>query len=237
MTTTHAAPPTLGEWIDRKLRSAILSGELAPGERLVVAALADRWQVSPTPLREAFQRLAAAGLVELTSQRGARVTAVSAKEMHEIYELRELLEPLALERSLSRADDSWRQLVGDTYERLIAALRTEDIDLLELEEHHRAFHRALLSGCDSDWLLRMIDWLSEHSVRYRLLSLVPRGGHDEVVGEHERLRDACLDGDSTAAISHLRRHLGLTVESIADQVNDNIEKAEPTSRTIQGGKT
>jgi len=216
--------------VDRKLRSAILSGELAPGDRLVVATLAERWQVSPTPLREAFQRLAADGLVELTSQRGARVSPVSLREMREIYELREMLEPLALERSLARADDAWRCLVGETYGHLIDALMSEDTDMVELEDHHRTFHQALLSRCDSEWLLRVINWLSEHSVRYRLLSLVPRGGPDEVAAEHERLFDACLNGNAGRAIDHLRHHLQLTVESITDQTLEGIDERELSRR-------
>lgn len=223
--------------MDRKLRSAILSGELAPGDRLVVATLAERWQVSPTPLREAFQRLAADGLVELTSQRGARVSPVSMKEMLEIYELREMLEPLALERSLVRADDGWRRLVGETYQHLIEALRAEHTDMVELEDHHRVFHQALLSRCDSEWLLRVISWLSEHSVRYRLLSLAPRGGPEEVVAEHERLFEACTNGNADRAINHLRHHLRLTVESISDQTREGIDKREPTSQSIRGGTT
>lgn len=221
---TQNVPSTRGEWVERKLRSAILSGELAPGDRLVVATLVERWQVSPTPLREAFQRLAADGLVELTSQRGARVSPVSMKEMLEIYELRELLEPLALERSLARADDDWRRLVGESYQHLTDALRSEDTDMMELEDHHWVFHQALLSRCDSQWLLRVISWLSEHSVRYRLLSLAPRGGPKEVAAEHEQLLDACLNGNADHAISSLLHHLRLTVESITDQTRERIDK-------------
>ena len=62
MTATPA--PTRADWVDARLRSDILSGALPPGERLVVADLADRYGVSPTPLREALRRLAAEGLVE-----------------------------------------------------------------------------------------------------------------------------------------------------------------------------
>src|SRR5690606_5064419 len=68
-----AEPLTRTEWIDRQLRAAILTNELAPGEKLVTTALAERWQVSPTPLRESLKRLAAEGLVELTPHGSARV--------------------------------------------------------------------------------------------------------------------------------------------------------------------
>ena len=67
------APGTRADWAHQRLKAAILTGELAPGTKLVVDELSQRWAVSPTPLREAFQRLGGHGLVELTSQRGARV--------------------------------------------------------------------------------------------------------------------------------------------------------------------
>jgi GntR family transcriptional regulator, carbon starvation induced regulator len=213
-------PPTRSEWVDQRLREAILSGNLEPGERLVVSALSERWQVSPTPLREAFQRLAADGLVELAPQRGARVTPVSVTDLLEVYELREILEPLALRRSLERTDPSWRQSVTESYERLVDSLRNRPHDLLEMEEKHRQFHGALLSRCESSWLLRLVSTLAEHSVRYRLLSITPRGGPEEVIGEHERLLQASLAGDIEKAVVHLTRHLQLTVESLAQSETD-----------------
>ena len=69
----ETAPQTRSDWVYERLKHAIVSGELTPGARLVAAELAQRWALSPTPLREAFQRLEGVGLVELSSQRGARV--------------------------------------------------------------------------------------------------------------------------------------------------------------------
>jgi DNA-binding GntR family transcriptional regulator len=76
------APQTRVNWVYERLKRAIVSGELPPGTRLVAAELAQRWALSPTPLREAFQRLEAVGLVEMNSQRGARVAAVERPSAH-----------------------------------------------------------------------------------------------------------------------------------------------------------
>ena len=73
MSTAPTTPPTRAEWVDTQLRRAILSGEFAPGEKLRAEHLADRWGVSPTPLRETFMRLAGEGFVIIEPQRGARV--------------------------------------------------------------------------------------------------------------------------------------------------------------------
>ena len=69
MTAIEVSPPTRGEWVVERLRAAIVVGELPPGSRLRTAELAARFGVSPTPLREALQRLAAEGLVELLPHR------------------------------------------------------------------------------------------------------------------------------------------------------------------------
>lgn len=222
----RGVPPTRSQWVDEKLRAAILSGELAPGEKLVVANLVDKWQVSPTPLREALQRLAGTGLVELVPQRGARVAPVSTQDMLEVYELRELLEPLALRRSLTRADARWRRRVDEAFVKLIDVLDHKPDEVLEMEERHRAFHQALLSSCESTWLLRLVDMLAEHSIRYRQLSIAPRGGPEEVKHEHERLYQAAIEGRHQEAVDLLTNHLRLTVESLSGASSDDDESQE-----------
>src|SRR5215467_4679831 len=88
------------EWAEERLRSTIVSGELAPGARVRVEELASRWDVSPTPLREAVRTLAGEGLITLQPQRGARVAEVSAAEMEDLYATRLFLEPVVLRLSL-----------------------------------------------------------------------------------------------------------------------------------------
>ena len=82
---TDNPPRTRAEFVDRMLREAIVTGDLGPGERLQVSSLGERWSVSPTPLREAFQRLAVEGLLELTPQRGARVAPLSIEDALEVH--------------------------------------------------------------------------------------------------------------------------------------------------------
>src|SRR5262245_20469343 len=101
-------PATRSDWAEERLRVAILQGELEPGQRLQANDLAERWELSATPLREAFQRLASDGLLEMLPQRGARVTDVSVDDAAQIYELRLLLEPLCLRHSLEESDDAHR---------------------------------------------------------------------------------------------------------------------------------
>ena len=104
-------PATRSEWADQQLRRAILRGDFAPGEVLKISALEKQLNVSATPLREALRNLATDGLVELHSHGSARVASVDTAEAVELYEIRLLLEPSALERSVAKGDADYRARV------------------------------------------------------------------------------------------------------------------------------
>jgi len=196
------------EWAERRLRTTIVSGELAPGARIRVEDLAAAWDVSPTPLREAVRTLAGEGLIVLRPQRGARVADVSAAETLDVYATRILLEPMVLRLSLERADDRWRQALRaawDGLERMHAAAPQTPLDL---EPAHAGFHDALLAACDSPSLLRICAQLATQSLRYSVL----HGSDAERIGkgrgEHRALYRAALAGDEPQAVTVLAAHLG-----------------------------
>jgi DNA-binding GntR family transcriptional regulator len=222
-----AAPTTRADWAHTRLKAAILTGELAPGTKLVTDELAARWSVSPTPLREAFQRLGGHGLVELTSQRGARVAPFSLDEAAELYELRLLLEPQALRASLAASDAAHRAEVRTAHARYDAALHADPMDPVELADAHVAFHASLLARCPSAWMRRMVALLADHSQRYQLLgaSRYRRGSDPE--REHLALRDAAVRGQVDRAVDILVRHLDGTLRAVRATIE---AAATPTRR-------
>src|SRR5262245_39856535 len=117
------------DWVADELRRAIMARDFEPGERLSATVLAEKYKVSPTPLREAFARLAGEGWVAYQPQRGVRVADVSVIEMLEIYELREILEPLAVRRSTSAGDDAWRERLQRSFEEMEALSGAEPAGL------------------------------------------------------------------------------------------------------------
>ena len=223
----HRAPPSRTDWVTERLRDAILRGELHPGDRLLISHLRERWAISQTPLREAVQRLAAEGWVVQTSQRGARVASVSIAEMHELYELRLLLEPMALERALAHVTDQELRAADAAFDELRVALAKDPIDFAEEELIHRRFHAELRSACDSQWLLRLVDTLTDHCARYRTLSWVLRGGSRAVLDEHADLLDAFRRRDVPTAVRLCRKHIQLT----HDAVNSLAQPEIPLVRT------
>lgn len=202
-----AEPLTRAQWVDRRLREAILSGELAPDERLITATLVERFSVSPTPLREALQRLAAEGLVEISPQRGARVAALSATDWTEIIELRELLEPVALRDSFDHASpDSL-----DRMERARGALRdilaSASATPLQVAIANRDLHDALLSEATSRQLTRTIAVLTAQSMRYHVLALGDGAGTNLVLEHGAGLRSTLSHKDAERGCETLTAHL------------------------------
>ena len=218
--TESPQPKTRADWVDHKLREAILSGEFQPGQRLQTAELGKRWSVSPTPLREAFQRLAAEGLLELVPQRGARVAGVTLTDAYEVHELRSILEPVALRSSMEHGDDVWRAELTAAREALDRELKRSKPDRGAVEAAHRAYHQALLSRCSSHWMLRILDLLNSQVIRYWTLGTAPRRDTDAVIAEHERLHEVVMSGKVEVATAELAAHLQHALHSVLERIDE-----------------
>jgi GntR family carbon starvation induced transcriptional regulator len=205
---------TLAAQVEEAIRLDIIAGILEPGQRLRAAELTKQYGVSATPLREALQRLAAQNLIELGPRLGATVAPISESELHDIYDMRQLLEGEALERSVKSGGDQWKQSVHQAYEALEQAAARDTgqspADILAWSSVHRAFHDSLFQACGSEWLLRFVAILSDHSQRYRMLSR--RRSSRPTSEEHKAIFDAAMAGDAAKARDALRVHLAKTVD-------------------------
>ena len=213
---SQAAPATRSDWVEERLRLAILQGELEPGQRLHANDLAQRWDVSATPLREAFQRLASDGLVEMLPQRGARVADLSTDEAAQIYELRLLLEPRCLRQSLEASDDEHRREIEAAFEGFRSATTLE-----QSVEAHARFHATLLSRCPSPWLLRFTMQLADASRLFQVASVArPARRHPKT--EHRALLDAAVRGDIERCVTLQEEHLRRTLVFIGGAAGSRI---------------
>ena len=197
-------PPTLTEWADQQLRASILQGDFGPGDTLVISTLAEQLGLSATPLREALRKLAAEGLVVLQSHGSARVAEVDLQEANEIYELRLILEPMALERAVAAGDAGYRERIEEAW----TSLNAERIAPASV---HATFHRALLSTCDSAWLLQLATMLSDRAGLMMTIGLPDRPSDYKTAEAHRTLMELATAGDATGAAEELRRHLSTTL--------------------------
>jgi DNA-binding GntR family transcriptional regulator len=201
-----------------QLRRDLLGGELEPGVKLAIEALAERYETSATPLREALNRLVSDGLVERREQRGFVVAAISERDLTEITKTRCWLEEVALRESIAARNTEWEEALVLAHHRLAKTPRSLSADTFhdnpEWEPLHRAFHRALISGCGSRWLLNFCDQLADQHHRYRRLSAPRAFAKRGVNSEHQQLVQAALGGHADAAVALLRGHFERTARII-----------------------
>jgi GntR family carbon starvation induced transcriptional regulator len=212
---------TLTEQIADALRKDIIDGSFAPGQRLTTAELTVRYRVSATPLREALQHLAAQGMVDIDPRLGASVPPISRAHLRDTYVVREMLEVAAVTRSIERADTAWAARLGELFVEFQEAVAKSDRNagVLSWSAAHRAFHEGLMANCDSPWLKSLINVITDHSERYRMLSA--RLGVRDPIAEHAAIYQAAVSLDVDAAAAALKQHLQLTVEV--------LERALPVS--------
>lgn len=201
----------IADEIYEDLYAEIMSGQLAPGDRLRQVDLAERFETSQTPVREAIARLASEGIVDLRPHRGAEVAKLSRREIREVYDLRLLLEPHAVGLTA--------ELAGKEEAARIAALAEPDPSVtseLELFERNRRFHHALYEPCGNRRLVQILDslWSSVTAVRmFELYAARP----DEVAAmhdEHRAIAEAVAARNGTKASALLRAHLAVAQDEL-----------------------
>ena len=203
-----------------QLRADLLGGELEPASKLAIEALAERYATSATPLREALNRLVSDGLVERREQRGFVVAGISEQDLAEITQARCWLEAIALRESMAARSTAWEEALVLAHHRLARTPRSlsdsQFEDNPDWEPLHRAFHRALISGCGSRWLLSFCEQLADQHHRYRRLSAPRAFAKREVKSEHQQLLEAALAGRADEAVALLCQHFERTARIIRD---------------------
>ena len=211
---------TLTSAIYARLRADILGGRLRPSEKLLIAPLGRRFDVSLAAVREALSRLVADGLVVAEDQRGFRVSPLSLADLNDVTNTRIELECLALRRSIARGDPEWRARLLAAWHNLQSVPHTSPDDRSRHSEAwslmHGRFHAALVAACGLEWLLRFRAILYEQSERYRRLGLAADPTSRNVHEEHKRIVEAALAGDADAAVAGLAAHFERTANSIIE---------------------
>ncbi|HEY9523777.1 MAG TPA: GntR family transcriptional regulator, partial [Thermopolyspora sp.] len=194
-----AGTTSLTDQVMQAVREAIHSGELRPGELYSVYRLAERLQVSRTPVREAMLRLAEAGMIRFERSRGFRVLRRDPKEIAEVFHLRLLLEVPAARLAARRADDS----LIDALRAELAAMRqaAEDHDEPRFMRHDNAFHTLLLTAGANRKLVDVVGNLRDATIALGASTVDRSRSLADIADEHEPILTALAarDADATAA--------------------------------------
>jgi DNA-binding GntR family transcriptional regulator len=204
----------------------IVTGEIAPGEKLKIEALKTRLEAGTAPIREALSLLTSDQLVERIDQRGFRAAPSSKAQFHEILKLRCVLDVMALRQSIANATPEWQEDLVLRLHRLTRAKRDEGGDAFE--NRHKAFHMALLANCGSPILLKLCDQLYDLNIRYRYLAgeAIDYGARD-IAAEHAEMMAAILDHDADRAATSLVAHYQATGRFLARMRSKSTRSKSP----------
>lgn len=186
------------------LREQIFSGELPPGARLSVPALAETLEVSRSPVRDAVLRLTRERLASEEPHRGAVVASVGPADLAAIYQVREVLEGLAarlaVENSGRRLFDQLRAVLEDHQEAVEAA------DLNRHFKQDMQFHALIRRACGNPDVVRLLDDV-QTQIRLAMRTTTITGGPRHAVADHRDILAAMESGDPDAAEVAARRHI------------------------------
>ncbi|HET8845916.1 MAG TPA: GntR family transcriptional regulator [Ktedonobacteraceae bacterium] len=192
------------------LRDAIIRGELAPGKRLLLEELGQKYSLSLTPIREAIPILESEGFVVQLPHKGAVVAQMDREEIRELYAIRSAMESLATLEGVPRLND--KDLAD--MERLLAALEAFQGSWEAFLDLDRSFHLVPYRAAGSQRWVETIQTLWGRSKRYMLIGVSSDTLADFVREDHRQLLRYCLKRESAQAEAIIRTHLKRTEEHL-----------------------
>lgn len=201
---------TLHEQTYQALRESILSGELAPGDRLIEAQLAEQLQVSRTPIREAIRQLQREELVTADDVGWLRVATVSASEARHLYDCRIALETLAVTEACSKATALHLQQLQDLIsqaERLAEQDPSSSDRAMQPLEIDYLFHRTLAQSSGNTYLVSLLDQVFGKMALLRVHTTYHNPDVLEIRTEHKLIYEAIAHRNCEAAVQAIQSHL------------------------------
>ncbi|MFK0243907.1 GntR family transcriptional regulator [Amycolatopsis azurea] len=218
MSSTFSLPASRTEVVLEEIRRGILTRELEPGQPLVEAELAARLGVSKTPVREALKVLSNSGLVTFSPYKGASVCVVDAELAKSVYDVRMVLEPEAVRRSVERRSPDLLEDAAEALKEASAAISDKDQAALSLL--NRRFHRALYSGCGNPLMVSMLDDLKDRAALISVVGWEANPSWRKEWNEHKAVLAAAKKGDADGAAGLLRAHIGDFLDRILGAIGD-----------------
>jgi GntR family transcriptional regulator, carbon starvation induced regulator len=209
---------TLSERAASLVEHDIIAGRLAPGARLGIVDLVQRYEIGATPLREGLSRLVSRGLIVGIGQRGFRVADISREDLEDITGMRTVVEIEALRLSILQGDDAWEAGIVSALHQMRRHIERTGNDFREgapeFDRLHKAFHTSLLAACGSKRLLTAHSELYDQAYRYRRVMMRGFDSGKKFVAAHQSLADKVLARDVPTAQPVLAAHLRSTLDFV-----------------------
>ncbi|SEQ21789.1 transcriptional regulator, GntR family [Faunimonas pinastri] len=207
---------SLTEQVYNRLRSEILTCEIEPGRELSEAELAERFQVSKTPVREALATLRSEGFVRTFPRRGYQVVPITFGDMNELFELRTIMEAGAAELACSRITDEeiahLNALADVVYD------RSEQPSLKRFIEANRDFHTEIARASGNERLHQQLVRTIDELERFFYLGARLRDVNSETTNDHHEIVEVLRSRDRDAARAIMIRHNEVTRQGLVQQI-------------------
>lgn len=201
--------PSMSEVIAKHLREAIICGQLAESEPVRQDDIAQIFNVSKIPVREALKRLEAEGLVEFHRNKGALVTKISEPELAQMFEVRVLLEVQAIRLAIPNMTEA----TFVQAERICADFIGEN-DIGRWAELNWALHACLYEPAQRPFLVGLIRSIHDKVERYLRMQMSLSAGKDRADHEHRDIVAACRARDLERAAHLIEEHINGVCRSL-----------------------
>jgi DNA-binding GntR family transcriptional regulator len=195
----------------------IFTGRLLPGTPIDEDALAERFAISRTPVREAMLQLLQSGLIEKRARRGAIVARLHLPRLIHMFETISELEALCARFAATRSSPDERAALIEAHELAAAALKAGDE--VEYARLGRRFHHLIMRATHNNVLIETTDKLALHTLPYRRFQLRQPARSESNQNDHGRILEAVLAGDGALAADIMRRHVTVQGDVLAEYIS------------------
>lgn len=210
--STHQS---LNDVVTDALRQAILMGEFKPGQRLPETQLADLFEVSRIPIREALRVLSFEGLVEISPRKGARVVSLSPEELGELIELRAELESISARNAARYCDDATKAAMGELLKKGGQAKQKNDIETLR--QLNGEFHIVLADAGKNRYLRNFMQSLRDRT--YWVFSNISDERVTESWAEHAAILESVIGQDEKRAATLAANHVKQVGRAVLEEIS------------------
>ncbi len=224
---------SLHEQTYQALRALILSGELAADERLVETQLAEVFNVSRTPIREAIRQLQRENLVASDPQGSLRVAKLSILDAIHLYDCRIALEQISVAEACQQASKDQLAMLEELVYQAEQQLSQPSNQLTNFQLLHmdHQFHRLVAESSGNPWLINLLDQVFDKMALLRIRTMQHNPRVLEIRKEHQRIFQAIAAGNSQVATQMILEHLTASKERVVREVQ---ELDQPDSLTDSG---
>lgn len=221
-------PHSLADQIYEHLKAKILQGDIKPGERMMQVPVAEKLNISRTPVRDAFRRLEQDGLIEKLPHGGVRVRVIPEETVQEVFGIRKVLETYALRIAWAKIKAEeitlLKNLKYQARKILAAKGLSQENKIRQLFELNTRFHEIIYAATNNIYLLNILNNLRNIVSQLRYLGLQATETWKEVWTEHAQLINCLEQRDKKRALNLLSKHLDHAASYIISSLRKELKR-------------